>query len=196
MGWFEDLTDTVTNPVGYGIGQVFGQGAKDKFNSVGGGFLSNPGGPTAALLNKGATSGIGLTPKVEPDVSGDAIPDFTNQWEGISQGLNSDKLQQAQQDLQGSSNAALSNAQSNLSQRGGLSAGANERLADANMQGFQNSYADLATKYGLGSAEISKQAIEKKQDLAQNIQVGKERAGAIRAGNKGGLLSFLPGFGG
>ena len=116
----------------------------------------------------------------------------TDQWTKLSQDLNGQKLQEGNNTLQAASAGALANTTHNLAMKGGLSAGANERLAANNMNGFQDAYSNLATKFGLGSSEIAKQGLETKQDMALKLAESGDRVAAARAGAKGGgLLGFL-----
>lgn len=190
MGWFEDALPAVVNPGGWATGQLFGSKAKsavDKFNpggfaedAVTGSSNSIPG--QLLFGNKTEDAGVG----------GGAIPDYTDQWTKLSQDLNGQKLQDANNNLQATAGGALANSTNNLAMKGGLSAGANERLAANNMNGFQDAYSNLATKFGLGSSEIAKQGLETKQDMALKLAESGDRVAAARAGAKGGgILGFL-----
>ena len=184
MGWFDDAVGTVSsavsNPIGLVAGQLGGSKVKgmwDKFN------------PMASGIEGLQGRALGLDQQGVED-QGSPIPDYTDKWSKISQDLNTNKLQDANETLQGNSAAALADASSNLAMKGGLSAGSQERLAKDNMSGFQNAYAGLATKYGLGASEIDKQALEKKQELDIARQSGAEKSAAIRAAAPKGLLGL------
>lgn len=165
MGLFGDIL----SPTTWATGQLFGSKAKDAFSKY-----SDP---------------LGLFGGGEQEVSPGSTYDVS-EWTKIGKDLNQGKLQLDKEGLMQTSQSGLANARNNLAMKGGLSAGADERLAKDNMTGFQNAYGGLATRYGLGGAEIEKQGLEKKwEQLANN-----DRAAAIqRAGKGGGLLGGLLG---
>ena len=139
------------------------------------------------------TKGLGGSDKgYDPNAIG--VPDYTSQWNDLAQNLNTKQLGADKDVLQNTSNAAVSNARSNLAMKGGLSAGADERIAKSGMDSFNNAYSNMATKYGLGSADISKQAIEKKQDMDLAIAMGKDRAAASAAAAPKGIIEDSLGF--
>lgn len=182
MGWFDD----VINPVGWASSQLTGS------NSDLTKFTKNPLANNSAVIP--ALAGANKKGEDTPSVPGFDFQSGLDAWRQAGQDLNTSKLQADQQGLAGASNAALANSTGNLAMRGGLSSGANERLAADNMNGFQNAYSGLATKYGLGGAEINRQAAEKGLDLQLASQMGAEKAAAIKNASKGGFLSgLLPG---
>jgi hypothetical protein len=206
MGWFEDAVNVATNPVGYAAGQLFGgsagqaagaaldplAGARKKFAEG----YKNP----SNLLIPGSGMfanelGIG-TPKEQQAGGGFDIPDYTGQWEALAQGLNADKLAAEIDPMRQQIGSNLADTRSQLAMKGGLSSGADERLATQSMDAFGDAYSNLATKYGLGSAEISKQAIEKKQEMDLAKAMGADKANAIRNAGGGGLFggNLIPGF--
>ena len=198
MGWF----DNPAGQLGINVGD-----AGNIVNSLAGvGLAAGPvgmgllGAGAGAVGTVGAAAGLGgltgikalggLFGKKEDGYDPNAIgvPDYTSQWNDLAQNLNTKQLGADKDVLQNTSNAAVSNARSNLAMKGGLSAGADERIAKSGMDSFNNAYSNMATKYGLGSADISKQAIEKKQDMDLAIAMGKDRSAAAYAARPKGLI--------
>lgn len=145
----------------------------------------------AAIANSGGAQVTqnALAPKPPPgDIGG--IPDFTNQYEAAAQKLNTLQKGADAQNLQMTMGANQAAQRSNLAMRGGLTAGANERLAQQGQQDFGNAYGELATKYGLGAAGIEADAIKMRQELALQSRMGADRAQAIRDANSGGFLGI------
>lgn len=170
MGFWNDLGKAASNPMSYAVGQIGGTEAKNTWNKVN---------LTGMLTDKYFD---GTQPAAESPVSSGY--DVTD-WSKIGKDLNSSKLEMEQNNLQQASQASLADSSNNLAMKGGLSAGAGERLAKDNMRGFQDSYGQLATRYGLGGAEIEKQGLEKKWEQMANT----DRAQAIKDSNKkSGLL--------
>ncbi len=206
MGWFDDAIGAVANPIGYGAGQLFGGDAGnaagnvlDPLNAGRKKIFDGYKNPTNLLMpGSGMFAnelGIG-TPKEQQAGGGFDIPDYTGQWEALAQGLNTDKLAAEIDPMRQQIGSNLADTRSQLAMKGGLSSGADERLATQSMDAFGDAYSNLATKYGLGSAEISKQAIEKKQEMDLAKAMGADKANAIRNAGGGGLFggNLIPGF--
>lgn len=188
--------------VGGSVGNVMSNVANTGRNFAQGGFgvgaaVSNS--PYLNFVKGGGLLGVAknaLGGQEEAPVTSSGIPDFTNQWEALAQNLNTKQKAADAGDLQKAIGANAATQRSNLAMRGGLTAGASERLASNANQDFANAYSNLATKYGLGSAELSKQAIETRQEMELQKAMGQDRVNALRQANSGGFLSNLPLVGG
>lgn len=198
MGWFEDAVGVAANPWGYAAGQIAGgemgknvSSVTDPFNGARKKYFDGVTNPKNLIM-----PGLGMIDELTgggaesaaPGFGG--IPDYTADWEKLAQGLNTDKLGAEKDIMQNQLGSNMATARSALAMKGGLSAGADERLANNNQLAFGDAYSNLATKYGLGSAEISKQGLEKKQQMALDIAMGQDKANAIRNSQPKGLLGL------
>lgn len=111
-----------------------------------------------------------------------------NPYEKLALDLTTKQKTADAMELQKMTGSNLATQRSNLAMRGGLSAGSNERLAADSNAAFAGGYADLATKYGIGGAEIRKNALDKQQDIELQRQIGMDRQRAQNEANSGGLL--------
>lgn len=201
MGFSIKLPSFSSTPIGAALG-----GVTDAWKGIGNAASKLPqakfiqGGGFAPAIGKFVGGGglLGLAGRggaEEPASATSGIPDFTNQYEQLAQDLNTKQKAADAQNLQLTSGANLASQRSNLAMRGGLTAGANERLAESSQDAFANAYGDLATKYGLGSAQIGVDAIKTRQEMELAKAMGADRVNALKQTNKSGLAG-LPIIGG
>ena len=186
------INNTVNSAVQVGTGGMLGYNPSNGLNSgvVGGAWRQiNP------LLNAGYNAIGAKGPNAAPEMTDSGIPDFTNQYEAAALKLNGEQKQADGQQLAMATAGNQATQRSNLAMRGGLTAGANERLAEAGQDQFANAYGNMATKYGLGASQIGVDAIKTRQEMELQKAMGADRVAALRQNQGGGLLGgkIIPG---